>query len=83
MAAWSRRGVASTRCARSDAYDSTPVASDVPTGYAIVDGDTTLAVVDVVNRGRVHLVRGLDEDQRVYFAAAAAALLLLDPELGG
>lgn len=65
------------------AYDSTPVASGIPTGYAIVDGDSTLAVVDVVNRGRVHLVRGLDEDQRVYFAAAAAALLLLDPELGG
>ena len=65
------------------AYDSTPVASRIPTGYAIVDGDATLAVVDVVNRGRVHLVRGLGEDQRVYFAAAAAALLLLDPELGG
>ena len=42
----------------------------------------TLAVVDVLNGGRVHLDRALDEDQRVYFAATAAALLLLDPTLG-
>lgn len=54
-----------------------------PTGYTIADGGDTLAVVDVLNSGRVHLVPTLDDDQRVYLAAAAAALLLLDAELGG
>ena len=39
-------------------------------------------MVDVVNAGRVHLADGLDAGQRVYLAAAAASLLLLDPELG-
>ncbi|MCA7023500.1 MULTISPECIES: hypothetical protein [Stenotrophomonas] len=63
-------------------YQGTPVSGMIPTGYAIADGGSTLAVVDVLNRGRVHLDRRLDDDQRVYFAAAAAALLLLDPELG-
>ncbi len=63
-------------------YQGTPVSGMTPTGYAIADGGSTLAVVDVVNGGRVHLDRRLDDDQRVYFAAAAAALLLLDPELG-
>lgn len=66
-----------------NAYEGTPIASMEPTGYAIADGGTTLAVVDVLNKGRVHLDPSLDDDQRVYFAAAAAALLLLDPELGG
>ncbi len=63
-------------------YAGTPITSTTPTGYAIADGGTTLAVVDVLNGGRVHLARTLDDDQRVYFAASAAALLLLDPELG-
>lgn len=64
-------------------YAGSPIQGTLPTGYAISDGDATLAVVDVLNRGRVHLDHRLDDDQRVYFAAAAAALLLLDPELGG
>lgn len=63
-------------------YAGTPVTSTEPTGYAIVDGGTTLAVVDVLNGGRVHLARTLDDEQRVYFAATATALLLLDPALG-
>lgn len=63
-------------------YEGTPVTGRLPTGYVIADGGTTLAVVDVLNHGRVHLDRRLDGDQRIYFAAAAAALLLLDPELG-
>lgn len=63
-------------------YEGTPITATEPTGYAIVDGATTLAVVDVLNGGRVHLARTLDEEQRVYFAATAAALLLLDPTLG-
>lgn len=63
-------------------YQGTPVSGMTPTGYAIADGGSALAVVDVVNGGRVHLDRRLDDEQRVYVAAAAAALLLLDPELG-
>lgn len=53
-----------------------------PTAYRVGLGDDTVAVVDVVNAGRVHLADGLDAGQRVYVAAAAASLLLLDPELG-
>lgn len=63
-------------------YQGTPVSGMTPTGYAIADGGSALAVVDVVNGGRVHLDRRLDDEQRVYVAAAAAALLLLDPEPG-
>lgn len=63
-------------------YEGTAIAGMAPTGYAIADGDSTVVVVDVLNHGRVHLDRTLDDRQRAYFAAAAAALLLLDPELG-
>jgi len=63
-------------------YDGSKWRSGSPTGYRIGLGDDTLAVVDVVNAGRVHLAASLDEEQRVYFAAAASALLLLEPELG-
>ncbi len=63
-------------------YEGTPIKGTIPTGYVIADGDTTLAAVDVLNHGRVHLARGLDGEQRAYFAAAAVALLLLAPELG-
>jgi len=63
-------------------YEGSPIEGMTPTGYAIADGGNTLAVVDVLNRGRVHFDRALDDHQRAYFAAAAAALLLLDPELG-
>lgn len=66
-----------------DGYEGTPIRSGEPTGYAIDDGITTLVVVDVLNGGRVHLARSLDDGQRAYFAATATALLLLDPALGG
>lgn len=66
-----------------NAFQGSPIASMEPTGYAIDDGGRTLAVVDVLNSGRVHLAPTLGDDQRVYLAAAAAALLLLDAELGG
>lgn len=66
-----------------NAYQGTPITSTTPTGYAITDAaGTTVAVVDVLNRGRVHLGSGLNDDERVYFAATAAGLLLLDPTLG-
>lgn len=60
-----------------------PLPLGVPGGYAIVDGDVPVAVVDVLNAGRVHFDPALDAERRAYFAAAATALLLLDPELGG
>ncbi len=63
-------------------FEGSAITAMEPTGYAITDGGATLAVVDVLNGGRVHLDRALDEDQRVYFAATAAALLLLDSTLG-
>lgn len=63
-------------------YEGSKWRSGTPTAYRIGAGDDTLAVVDVVNAGRVHLATSIDVEQRVYFAAAAASLLLLDPELG-
>ena len=63
-------------------YEGSKWPSGTPTAYRISTGDSTLAVVDVVNAGRVHLATSIDAEQRVYFAAAAASLLLLDPELG-
>lgn len=63
-------------------YADTPITSPEPTGYEIIADGAPLAVVDVLNGGRVHLDSALTEEQRVYFAAAAAALLLLDPALG-
>ncbi len=65
-----------------NAYEGSPITAMTPTGYAIADGGTTIAVVGVLNHGRVYLDRSLDDGRRAYFAAAAAALLLLDPELG-
>ena len=63
-------------------YEGSKWRSGTPTAYRIGNGGDTLAVVDVVNAGRVHLATSIDAEQRVYFAAAAASLLLLDPELG-
>lgn len=63
-------------------YEGSAIAGMEPTGYAITDGGSTIAVVDVLNGGRVHLDRALEDNQRMYFAATAAALLLLDPALG-
>lgn len=63
-------------------YAGSRWSSGTPTAYRVGLGKDTVAVVDVVNAGRVHLADGLDAGQRVYLAAAAAALLLLDPELG-
>ena len=63
-------------------YEGSKWPSGTPTAYRIGTGGNTLAVVDVVNAGRVHLATSIDAEQRVYFAAAAASLLLLDPDLG-
>ncbi|HWS77242.1 MAG TPA: hypothetical protein VN205_02585 [Thermomonas sp.] len=63
-------------------YQGSKWRSGTPTGYRIAAGEDTVAVVDVLNAGRVHIDTAVDAEQRVYFAAAAASLLLLDPELG-
>lgn len=63
-------------------YANTRIPAGSSIGYAIADGGATIAVVDLLNGGRVHLDPALGEEQRVYVAATAAALLLLDPELG-
>lgn len=63
--------------------DGAKVASSTPTGYEISGREGIVAVVDVLNAGRVHLDNQLNEEQRVYFAAASAALLMLDPEIDG
>ena len=63
-------------------YEGSRWPSGTPTAYRIGTGGDTLAVVDVLNSGRVHLANAIDAERRVYFAAAAASLLLLDPELG-
>lgn len=63
-------------------YEGSKWRSGTPTAYRIAADGRTLATVDVVNAGRVHLANAIDPEQRMYFAAAAAALLLLDPALG-
>lgn len=63
-------------------YANTTIPAGSAIGYAIADGGATMAVVDLLNGGRVHLDPRLGEEERVYLAATAAALLLLDPELG-
>jgi hypothetical protein len=63
--------------------EGTRIANTTPTGYEISGREGIVAVVDVLNAGRVHLDNQLDEEQRVYFAAASAALLMLDPEIDG
>jgi len=40
-----------------------------------------VALVDRLNAGRVHFDGRLAADERVYLAAAAAALLMLDEEV--
>ena len=65
-----------------DHYEGSTWRSGTPTGYRIAAGEATLAVVDVLNAGRLHLDTSIDAEQRAYFASAAAALLLLDPDLG-
>ena len=63
-------------------YEGSKWRSGTPTAYRIGNDGDTRVVVDVVNAGRVHLATSIDAEQRVYFAAAAASLLLLDPGLG-
>lgn len=59
------------------AIEGAVVDTYAPAGFEIALDGTSVAVVDVVNAGRVLLPPTLDDDRRSYFAAVAAALLLL------
>lgn len=58
------------------------IAAYTPTGYAIEDGDRVVAAVDVLNAGQVYFDPDAGTADRPLLAAAMAALLLLDSELG-
>lgn len=59
------------------AVEGAVVGTYAPAGFEVAFGGKPVMVVDVVNAGRVLLDPGLDDSQRAYLAAAAAALLLL------
>lgn len=65
------------------AMAGTSLRSSEPTGFEFRRNGTVLAVVDLLNAGRVHLDRSLADDERVYLAAAASSILLLDTEIEG
>jgi hypothetical protein len=58
--------------------DGSALTASEPTGFEILREGTPVLVVDLLNGGRVHLDRGLRDEEAVYLAAAAAALLMLD-----
>jgi hypothetical protein len=64
------------------AIEGAAVDTYAPAGFEIALDGAPVAVVDVVNAGRVLLAPTLDEGQRSYFAAVAAALLLLGDDAG-
>ena len=55
----------------------TVVDAYAPTGFEIVGGGRAPMVVDLINSGHVFLDPSVPEEQRTFFAAVAAALLLL------
>jgi len=59
------------------AIEGAVVDTYAPAGFEIALDGVPVAMVDVVNAGRVLLAPTLDDDRRAYFAAVAAALLLL------
>lgn len=58
-------------------YEGTSIAAYAPTGFEIVSAGRPVMVVDLIDAGSVYLDPAVDEAQRTYLAAAAAALLLL------
>jgi hypothetical protein len=65
------------------AMAGTSLRSSDPTGFEFRRNGTVLALVDLLNAGRVHLDRNLAAEERVYLAAAASSILLLDMEIEG
>jgi hypothetical protein len=57
-------------------FNGSPFTTPDPTGFEISRGGITVAVVDVLNAGRVHFDRDLSESQKTFLAAAASALLM-------
>ncbi|MFC5576916.1 hypothetical protein ACFPOA_02670 [Lysobacter niabensis] len=62
-------------------FAGSSIAASVPNGFEVARGQRPVALVDRLNAGRVHFDGGLPADERVYLAAAAAALLMLDEEV--
>jgi hypothetical protein len=62
-------------------FEGSSIPSSVANGFELVRGQRPVALVDRLNAGRVHFDAGLPADERVYLAAAAAALLMLDDEV--
>lgn len=62
-------------------FEGSRMSSSVANGFEVVRGQRPVALVDRLNAGRVHFDEGLPADERVYLAAAAAALLMLDEEV--
>lgn len=77
VAPWGAYGIRSLH-----GYESTPVSAYAPTGFEVVRDGRPLMVVDLIDAGRVYLDPAVDEAQRTYLAAAAAALLLLGDDAG-
>jgi hypothetical protein len=75
----SQRGEYQVRSVHGYEGSSWPAAE--ATGFEVLHHGSPLMVVDMLNAGRVHLDQRLGGDDRVYLAAAAAALLLMDGEL--
>lgn len=64
------------------AIEGAVVDTYAPAGFEVALDGEPMAVVDVVNAGRVLMSPTLDDDRRAYFAAVAAALLLLGDDAG-
>jgi hypothetical protein len=62
-------------------FEGSSIPSSVANGFEVVRGQRSVALVDRLNAGRVHFDGRLAADERVYLAAAAAALLMLDEEV--
>ena len=57
-----------------------PVAA--PVGFLLKVGGEAVAAVETINRGRVWIAPRVADDPAAVIAAASAALLLFDPEIG-
>lgn len=76
------RGITLLQVRSLHAYEGSGITSPEPLGYAIDDGEAPAMVVETINAGRVVLA-ATPKDRHPVLAAAAAALLLFDPEMEG
>ncbi|MGB0134792.1 hypothetical protein [Dokdonella sp.] len=61
----------------------TSLPTSEPAGVEFQRDGKVLALVDLLNSGRVHMDRSLDEHERIYLAAAASSVLMLDLSFDG